>query len=120
MTQSTWTNFLTISKVDHEPRIVEGFASSNALDSQDEIVDAAAITAALPDYMEWGNIREMHGNSAAGVTLEARVIDGVVKAGGKDVPDPLYLKTRIVDDQAWAKVREGVYKGFSIGGKVTG
>ena len=119
MALDNWNSFLAITKVDAEQRVVEGFASSKSLDSQDDVVDPAAIKAALPDYLEWGNIREMHGNSAAGVTLEARVIDGVVKAGGKDVPDPLYLKTRIVDDQAWKKVREGVYKGFSIGGKVT-
>jgi phage head maturation protease len=29
----------------------------------------------------------------------------------------LWLGAKIVDDSAWKKVKEGVYKGFSIGGK---
>src|SRR6476646_8200645 len=31
----------------------------------------------------------------------------------------LYLAAKIVDDEAWEKVVQGVYKGFSIGGRVT-
>src|SRR3954464_13690955 len=31
----------------------------------------------------------------------------------------LYLAARIIDDEAWEKVVQGVYKGFSIGGRVT-
>ena len=47
--------------------------------------------------------------SAVGVAQEATV-DGT----------GLWLKDKIVDDDAWRKVKEGVYKGFSIGGAVTG
>jgi predicted phage tail protein len=35
--------------------------------------------------------------------------------------DPLgtWIGAKVVDDKAWAKVKEGVYKGFSVGGKKT-
>ncbi len=31
----------------------------------------------------------------------------------------LHIAAKVVDDDAWEKVKEGVYKGFSIGGRVT-
>ena len=100
--------FAEIKKIDHEQRMVFGYASTEALDSQGEIVRKEAIEAALPDYMRFANIREMHQPSAVGVAKEAEIDD-----------KGLHLAARIVDDEAWKKVTEGVYKGFSIGGKVT-
>lgn len=98
--------FMPICKVDKETRTISGYASTNCLDSDGEIVAQEAIKAALPDYMKYGNIREMHRPWAVGVATEAN-------------PDGrgLYLTAKIVDDNAWKKVDEGVYKGFSIGGK---
>lgn len=93
-----------IAKLDDEQRIVKGIASSEALDSQKEVVSLNAIKKALSGY--WGNIREMHQPSAVGTTIECGV-EG----------DALRLVAKIVDDMAWKKVKEGVYKGFSIGGK---
>jgi hypothetical protein len=58
--------------------------------------------------MRFANIREMHRPSAVGVAKEAIIDDR-----------GLYLAAKIVDDEAWGKVIEGVYKGFSIGGRVT-
>jgi HK97 family phage prohead protease len=100
--------FLPLEKVDREQRLVYGYASTEARDSQGEIVTRAAIEAALPAYMEYANIREMHQLSAV----------GVVKSAGLD-DKGLLLEAKVVDDAAWAKVREGVYKGLSIGGRVT-
>jgi HK97 family phage prohead protease len=100
--------YAEITKIDRERRMVFGYASTEALDSQGEVVRKEAIEAALPDYMRFANIREMHQPSAVGVAKEA-AIDG----------KGLYLAARIVDDEAWRKVTEGVYKGFSIGGRVT-
>ncbi len=100
--------YAAITKLDHEKRMVFGYASTEALDSQGEIVRKEAIEAALPDYMRFANIREMHQPSAVGVAKEAEIDD-----------KGLYLAARIVDDEAWRKVTEGVYKGFSIGGRVT-
>src|SRR5258708_31242259 len=100
--------FAEITKIDRERRMVFGYASTEALDSQGEVVRKEAIEAALPDYMRFANIREMHQPSAVGVAKEAAIDD-----------KGLYLAARIVDDEAWNKVTEGVYKGFSIGGRVT-
>lgn len=100
--------FVPIAKIDDEQRLVYGYASTEALDAQGEVVKRAAIEAALPAYMRFANIREMHQLSAVGVAQEADVDD-----------TGLYVKAKVVDDEAWAKVKEGVYKGFSIGGRVT-
>lgn len=89
--------------------IVEGYASSEAVDSQGEIITAAAMKAALPDYMKFANVREMHQMKAAGNCLEANVQDD-----GRT-----YIKAHVVDGEAVKKVNAGVYKGFSIGGSVT-
>lgn len=100
--------FLPLAKVDREQRLVYGYASTEARDSQGEIVARAAIEAALPTYMEFANIREMHQLSAVGVVKSADLDD-----------KGLWLEAKVVDDAAWAKVKEGVYKGLSIGGRVT-
>jgi HK97 family phage prohead protease len=100
--------FVPIAKLDDEQRLVYGYATTEALDAQGEVVKRAAIEAVLPAYMRFGNIREMHQLSAVGVAKEADFDD-----------KGLYVKAKVVDDEAWAKVKEGVYKGFSIGGRVT-
>ena len=87
---------------------VVGIASSGAVDDADETVLPAAMKAALPAYMKFGALREMHGLSAAGATLSAEVgDDGATR-----------IETHVVDPVAIRKVKLGVYKGFSIGGKV--
>jgi phage head maturation protease len=100
--------YFPIAKIDAEERMVWGYASTEARDEQGESVRRDALEAALDDYMRFANIREMHQLSAVGRTKEA----GVDEKG-------LYIGARIVDPLAWAKVTEGVYNGFSIGGKVT-
>jgi HK97 family phage prohead protease len=100
--------FAPIAKIDETQHLVFGYASTEALDSQGEIVRKEAIEAALPDYMRFANIREMHQPSAVGVAREAELDD-----------TGLHLAAKIVDDEAWQKIVEGVYKGFSIGGRVT-
>src|SRR5438874_8089650 len=88
---------------------VHGIAISEAVDEQGEIVRADAIRAAIPDYMRFPALREMHQLSAAGTTLEAEVCeDGTTR-----------IVAHVVDPIAVAKVRNQVYRGFSIGGRVT-
>ncbi len=88
---------------------VYGIATSEAVDEQGEIVRADAIRAAIPDYMRFPALREMHQLSAAGTTLEAEVCeDGTTR-----------ILAHVVDPVAVAKVRNQVYRGFSIGGRVT-
>ncbi len=97
-----------IAKVDAEQRMVWGYASTDGVDDQGETVTRAALSAAFDDYMRFANIREMHQPSAVGVATEATIDDR-----------GLYVGAKIVDDDAWRKVVAGVYKGFSIGGRVT-
>ena len=76
---------------------------------QGEVVKRDALMSALGDYMKFANIREMHQLSAVGVAKEVAVDD-------KRAP---YVGAKIIDPVAWQKVIEGVYKGYSIGGRVT-
>lgn len=98
--------YLPISKVNDEERMVYGYASTPDLDSQGEIVELEAIKKALPSYMKFPTIREMHTTNAVGRTKSAKVDD-----------KGLFIQAKIVDDNAWKKVKEGVFNGFSIGGK---
>lgn len=88
---------------------VWGYASTDQADSVGDVVTADAMRAALPAYMEWANIREMHQPKAAGYAMEAAVLDD-----GRT-----WIGCHIVDLQAAQKVITGVYKGFSIHGKKT-
>ena len=88
---------------------VHGIATTEAVDDQGEIVRADAIRAALPDYMRFPAIREMHQLQAAGTALEVDVGDDNVTR----------LVAHVVDPIAVAKVKSQVYRGFSIGGRVT-
>jgi hypothetical protein len=99
--------FARISKLDPDQRMVYGIATCSKLDNQNEIVDYAATKEAVADYSNWRNIREMHKPSAVGTApvLELR-----------DNTQELFIGAKIVDDAAWQKCKEGVYKGFSIGG----
>lgn len=89
---------------------VWGYASAPSVDSDGETITADAMKAALPDYLKFGAVREMHnGSKAAGTAIEANVEDD-----GRT-----YFGAHVVDSEAVKKVRAKVYKGFSIGGRVT-
>jgi hypothetical protein len=88
---------------------VHGIATTEAIDDQGEIVRASAMRAALPEYMRFPAIREMHQLSAAGTALEADVGDDNVTR----------IVAHVVDPVAVSKVKAQVYRGFSIGGRVT-
>ncbi len=100
--------YFPLAKIDAEKHEVWGYASTEARDEQGEVVKRDALISALGDYMQFANIREMHQLSAVGVAKEAAVDD-----------KGLYVGAKIVDPVAWQKVVEGVYKGYSIGGRVT-
>jgi hypothetical protein len=104
--------FAAFSKVDKQSDgtlIVTGIASTETEDSDKEIVKADAVRSALPDYMQFGNIREMHQPIASGTAISASV----------DAAGVTHLEAHIVDPVSVLKVETGVLKGFSIGGRVT-
>jgi hypothetical protein len=109
--------FLPITKVDLAQRLVYGTISEEVPDKAGEILDYAS---ARPAFEEWsrqfheasngkslGNVRAMHGAIAAGKLTDIRFDDSGKRIDGV---------AKIVDDDEWRKVTEGVYTGFSIGG----
>lgn len=96
-------------KADDAQRIVEGYVSSPMVDCDQQIVDQTWLKGELPPWLaSYGNIREQH-NPARAV--------GKAQAVDLDAEPGPYLRAKIVDDDAWRKVKEGVYNGFSIGVK---
>lgn len=87
--------------------IVSGLASSEAKDSDGEVILASAMAAAIPDYMKWANVREMHSNIAAGKAVHIEVND----AGETE------FQAKIINTETVKKIKEGVLQGFSIGGR---
>lgn len=87
---------------------VWGIASAESLDSDGEIITAEAMKNAIDGYMKFGAIREMHGSNAAGTALEIYVdlVTGFT-----------HICALIVDPIAILKIKTGVYKAWSIGGK---
>lgn len=99
------------SKVEDQPDgtiVVHGIASSESVDSDGEVITSEAMKAALPGYMKFPAIREMHQPKAAGTALSVHV--------GRD--GLTHLEAHIVDKEAVLKVRTKVYRGFSVGGRV--
>ncbi len=113
--------FAQIRKVDEAKRLVYGRAAEEVVDKADEIMDYES---SKPHFMKWsediakdtdgkslGNLRAMHGKVAAG------------KLTGIDFNDAekaIDVCAKVVDDNEWKKVLEGVYTGFSIGGAYVG
>lgn len=100
--------FTKVTEQDDGSLQVDGVASSEARDASGELVRASGMAKALPGYLKWGAVREMHENIAAGTAVSAEVRDD-----GKT-----YFTAKVVDVGSVAKVKAGVLKGFSIGGKV--
>lgn len=118
-TSSTFFKFATFMKGDPEQRIVVGYASSERMDGQNDIVESEALNQALGDYMQWANLREMHQPKAVGKVLQATPVRGTIQLkDGSKLVNPLRITAQIIDNETWEKVKNGVLKGFSIGGKV--
>lgn len=109
--------FIPITKIDAERREVWGWGAVEERDNSDEIMD---YNSSKPLWMEWsqkaqkrsggksmGNLRAMHQPIAAGKLIDLRPDDN--KKG-------FFVGARIVDDNEWKKVQQGVYTGFSVGG----
>jgi hypothetical protein len=99
-----------IEKNDNGTLRVWGVASTESVDEVGEVVTTAAMKAALPGFFKHGTgaLREMHQPIAAGTVDDAHI---------DDEGDTLIIAT-VVDKAAIDKVLLGVYKGFSIGGRV--
>ena len=109
--------FIPITKINAERREVWGWGAIEEPDNSDEILDYMS---SKPLFMDWsnkaqkrsggksfGNVRSMHQNVAAGKLIALKA---------DDVNKGFYVGAKIVDDNEWKKVEQGVYTGFSIGG----
>ena len=110
--------FLPLTKVDLDQRLVTGVATAETPDRSGEICDYAS---SKPYFEKWsaealaasggkslGAVRAMHGPIAAGKLTDI---------GFDDDERRVVVKAKIVDDDEWRKVTEGVYTGFSQGGR---
>ncbi len=108
---------MPFGKVDQERRIVSGFASLDNVDKQNDIVTTEASMNAFAKFR--GNIREMHQPSAVGKMIsfkEEKYFDPESKKFYKGVYVSTYISKGA--QNAWEKVLDGTYTGFSIGGRM--
>jgi hypothetical protein len=104
-------DFEKVEKLEDGTVKVSGIASSETVDGAGEVVTASAMKAAIPDYMAFGAVREMHQPIAAGAAISIETgDDGITR-----------FEALVVDEGSIKKVLcdPPVLKGFSIGGKVT-
>ena len=108
---------MPLTKVDAERRIVSGFATLDNLDRQNDIVTPEASLEAFSKFR--GNIREMHQPKAVGKMVafkEDKYFDPEEKKFYSGIYVSAYVSKGAQD--AWEKVLDGTYTGFSIGGKM--
>lgn len=108
---------MPIGKVDKERRTVSGFATLDNVDKQGDVVDTSASLNAFKSFR--GNLREMHQPSAVGKVVsfkEDRYFDPGTKKFYSGVYVSAYVSKGAQD--AWEKVLDGTYSGFSIGGNI--
>jgi hypothetical protein len=110
--------FLPLTKVDLDTRTVHGVATAEAPDRAGEICDYESTK---PYFEAWsaeaheasggkslGAVRAMHQRIAAGKLTDIAFDDEGTR---------ILVAAKIVDDDEWGKVVEGVYTGFSQGGR---
>ncbi len=108
---------MPLTKVDAERRIVSGFATLDNVDKQNDIVTPEASLNAFSKFR--GNIREMHQPKAIGKMVafkEDKYFDPETKKFYSGIYVSAYVSKGAQD--AWEKVLDGTYTGFSIGGKM--
>jgi hypothetical protein len=112
--------FLPLHKADAAKRIVSGVAVSEIADRSGEIFDYAS---SKPEFKKWsaeiekasggkslGNVRAMHGTNASAAGKLTAI-------GFNDREKSIEVSAKIVDGETWRKIEDGVYTGFSIGGR---
>jgi hypothetical protein len=102
---------------DGTPRgiFVSGWASvADYEDSQHDIIDAAALTKAMDTWP--GNIREMHETKAIGTAKgDGCLIE--MREHPTTKTQALWIKALITEPSSIQKVKDGILRAFSIGGR---
>lgn len=110
--------FIPLQKVIEAKKEVWGIAAIEQPDSSGEILDYVK---SKPHFWAWskrvqkasngkslGNVRDSH---------TSRAIGKVIKLLFDDAAKAIRVGVKVVDNEAWQKVIEGVFTGFSIGGR---
>lgn len=108
---NVWCPFVE-NGVNESDRMVFGYATIfGEIDSDGHRMTKEAIENALPAYAEYGNVRERHTLSSVG-TAPVLQIDEKGLLVGAHISEGA--------EDAWLKVKDTTYKGFSLGGAITG
>jgi hypothetical protein len=110
--------FIPLAKIDEERRLVIGRAAQETPDRSGEILDYAS---AKPAFQRWSDeIQRASGGLSKGnlrVMHNPKVVAGkLVDLSFNDDERAIDVIAKVVDDNEWKKVVEGVYTGFSVGG----
>ena len=108
---------MPIGKVDIERRMVSGFATLDNVDRQNDIVTTESSITAFKNFR--GNLREMHQPSAVGKIVSFKE-DKYFDPNTKKFYSGVYVSAYVSKgaQNAWEKVLDGTYTGFSIGGNI--
>ena len=109
---------MPIGKIDVERRMVSGFATLDNIDRQGDIVTTESSIEAFKNFR--GNLREMHQPSAVGKIVSFKE-DKYFDPNDKKFYSGVYVSAYVSKgaQDAWEKVLDGTYTGFSIGGNIT-
>jgi hypothetical protein len=114
----TFDLFLPLTKVDIDERMVHGVATAEAPDRAGEICD---YDSTKPFFETWSaGAREASGGKSLGAVraMHSRIAAGkLTDIAFDDEGKRILVAAKIVDDDEWQKVVEGVYTGFSQGGR---
>lgn len=110
--------FLPLQKVDEARREVWGVAAIEQPDQSGEIMDYEK---SKPHFWEWSKrVEKASGGKSRGNVRDshtAKAVGKVVKLLFDDAAKAVRVGVKILDSEAWQKVVEGVFTGFSIGGR---
>ena len=108
---------MPIGKVDVERRMVSGFATLDNVDRQGDIVTTESSIEAFKNFR--GNLREMHQPSAVGKIVSFKE-DKYFDPNDKKFYSGVYVSAYVSKgaQDAWEKILDGTYTGFSIGGNI--
>ena len=119
--RSSFSKFVPFAKVDAARRDVWGIVTAEVPDKDDEVCDydkSKPYYRAVIDEMSKATdgrnffpLRAMHQLIAAGKCIGFEF---------RDADKEIFMGFKVVDDKEWTKVDEGVYTGFSQGGRIVG
>ena len=111
--------YIPIRKIEEERRLVYGIAAAEEVDRAGEIFDYESSKPYIETWSaqqakesggaNYGNVRAMHGDVSAGKIVHPIDFD--------DESKTVNVCIKVVDDDEWRKVLEGVYTGLSFGGQ---